>query len=100
MSKSRQWLVKNAVMAWLVNYAEKEAGELTKDYQALYNQLDFEYVAKDEQPITTETRKRGRAAKRQRTKKATGNPASPEEIQTTNQEIDLPALIEQEENLR
>ena len=85
MAKSRQWLVKNAVMAWLVNYAEKEAGELTKDYQALYNQLDFEYVAKDEQPITTETRKRGRPAIRQRTKNASSDPASPDEHETTNQ---------------
>ena len=86
MAKSRQWLVKNAVMAWLVNYAEKEAGELTKDYQALYNQLDFEYVEKDEQPTTTETRKRGRPAKRQTTKKASTNPPSTEENETTNQE--------------
>jgi len=86
MSKSRGWLVKNAVMAWLVNYAEKEAGELTKDYQALYNQLDFEYVEKDEQPITTETRKRGRAAKRARPKKATSDTPSTEKDETTNQE--------------
>ena len=85
-SKSRQWLVKNAVMAWLVNYAEKEAGELTKDYLALYNQLDFEYVEKDEQPTTTETRKRGRPAKRQRTSKASSNSSSTEKNQTTNQE--------------
>jgi N-glycosylase/DNA lyase len=90
MSKSRGWLVKNAVMAWLVNYAEKEAGELTKDYQALYNQLDFEYVEKyedlDEQLKDTKTRKRGRPAKRQRTKKASSDPSSTEENETTNQE--------------
>ena len=90
MSKSRQWLVKNAVMAWLVNYAEVEKGELTKDYQALYNQLDFEYVAKeedlDEQLKDFKTRKRGRPAKRQRTKKASSNPSSTEENETTNQE--------------
>ena len=85
-SKSRGWLVKNAVMAWLVNYAEVEKGELTKDYQALYNQLDFEYVEKDEQPTTTETRKRGRPAKRQRTKKASSDPPSTEKNETTNQE--------------
>ena len=85
-SKSRPWLIKNAVMAWLHNYAAAEAGELTKDYQALYNQLDFEYVEKDEQPTTTETRKRGRPAKRQRTKKASSDPASTEENETTNQE--------------
>ena len=74
-------------MAWLVNYAEKEAGELTKDYQALYNQLDTEYGELiDEQPTTTETRKRGRPAKRQRTKKASSDPPSTEENETTNQE--------------
>ena len=82
-SKSRQWLVKNAVMAWLVNYAEKEAGELTKDYQALYNQLDFEYVEKDEQPTTTETRKRGRPAKKARTKETSSTETSKEKSKTT-----------------
>ena len=88
-SKSRGWLVKNAVMAWLVNYAEKEAGPLTQDYQALYNILDAEYEPQfdqDEQPTTTETRKRGRPAKRQRTKKASSDPSSTEENETTNQE--------------
>ena len=87
MAKSRPWLIKNAVMAWLHNYADKEAGELTKDYQALYNQLDTEYgELSDEQPTTTETRKRGRPAKRQRTKKASSDPPSTEENETTNQE--------------
>jgi hypothetical protein len=87
VAKTRPWLIKNAVMAWLVNYAEKEAGELTKDYQALYNQLDTEYGELiDEQPTTTETRKRGRPAKRQRTKKASSDPSSTEENKTTNQE--------------
>ncbi len=87
-SKSRQWLVKNAVMAWLHNYAELEKGELTKDYQALYNILDTEYESylDDEQPTTTETRKRGRPAKRQRTKKASSDPPSTEKNETTNQE--------------
>ena len=87
MSKTRPWLIKNAVMAWLVNYAEKEAGELTKDYQALYNQLDTEYGEfVDEQPNDTETRKRGRPAKRARTKKTSSDPSSTEENETTNQE--------------
>ena len=89
-SKSRGWLVKNAVMAWLVNYAEKENGELTKDYQALYNILDAEYEPQfdqeDEQPTTTETRKRGRAAKRARPKKASSDTSSTEKDETTNQE--------------
>ena len=87
MAKTRPWLIKNAVMAWLHNYAEKEAGELTKDYQALYNQLDAEYGELiDEQPTRTETRKRGRSAKRQRTSKASSNPSSTEESKATNQE--------------
>ena len=87
MTKSRGWLDKNAVMAWLVNYAEVEKGELTKDYQALYNQLDAEYgEIINEQPATTETRKRGRPAKRQRTKKASSHPPCTEENETTNQE--------------
>ena len=89
-SKSRGWLVKNAVMAWLVNYAEVEKGELTKDYQALYNILDAEYEPQfddqDEQLTTTKTQKRGRPAKRQRTKKASSDPSSTEKNETTNQE--------------
>ena len=80
MVKSKQWLVKNAVMAWLVNYAEKEAGELTADYQEFYKELE------NEQPSDTQTRKRGRPAKRQRTQKATSNPSSTKENQTVNQE--------------
>ena len=87
MSKSRPWLIKNAVMAWLHNYAEAEAGELTKDYQALYNQLDTEYGESiNEQSNDTQTRKRGRPAKRARTKKASSDPSSTEENETTNQE--------------
>jgi len=87
MAKTRPWLIKNAVMAWLHNYAEVEKGELTKDYQSLYNQLDTEYGEFiDEQPNDTETRKRGRPAKRQRTKKASSDPSSTEESETTNQE--------------
>ena len=80
MKKTKQWLIKNAVMAWLVNYAEKEAGELTADYQEFYKELE------DEQPDDTQTRKRGRPAKRARTKKASSDPPSTEENETTNQE--------------
>ena len=80
MEKTRPWLIKNAVMAWLVNYAEKEAGELTADYQEFYKELE------DEQPDDTQTRKRGRPAKRARTKKTSSDPSSTEENETTNQE--------------
>ena len=80
MTKSREWLTINAVMAWLHNYAEVEAGELTAQYQELYKELE------DEQSNDTKTRKRGRAAKRQRTQKATSNPSSTEKSKTINQE--------------
>ena len=77
--KTREWLFYNAVMAWLVNYAEK-GGDLVKEYQDLLKELD------NEQFITTKTQKRGRSAKRQRTKKATGNPTSKEKDETTTKE--------------
>ena len=79
-SKSRPWLIKNAVMAWLVNYAEKGDHDLVKQYQDLLKELD------NEQYITTKTQRRGRAAKRQRTKKATGNPTSKKKDETTTEE--------------
>ena len=78
-SKSREWLFYNAVMAWLVNYAKK-GGDLVKQYQDLLKELD------NEQFITTKTQKRGRPAKRQRTKKATSNPTSTEKDETTTKE--------------
>ena len=79
MEKTREWLFYNAVMAWLVNYASK-GGDLVKPYQDLLKELD------NEQYITTKTQKRGRAAKRQRTKKATSNPTSKEKDETTTKE--------------
>ena len=95
MTKSKEWLLYNAVLSWLSHYGGM-GSEYTPQYQELVKELEKNY----EQSLTTKTQKRGRPAKRQRTKKATGNPSSTEKIQTTNQEIDLPALIEQEENLR
>ena len=77
--KTREWLFYNAVMAWLVNYAEKK-GDLVKEYQDLLKELD------NEQFITTKTQKRGRPAKRQRTKKASSNPTSKEKDETTTKE--------------
>ena len=77
--KTREWLFYNAVMAWLVNYAKK-GSDLVKPYQDLLKELD------DEQFITTKTQKRGRSAKRQRTKKAASNPSSTETSKATNQE--------------
>ena len=73
MTKSREWLTINAVAAWLHNYAEVEAGELTKHYQEFYKELE------DEQSNDTKTHKRGRPAKRQRKKETPSNPSSTEE---------------------
>ena len=84
MSKSREWLLYNAVLSWLVHYETKEYTdkELSDEYLLLKEELRQVY----EQSNNTKTRKRGRPAKRQRTKKATSNPSSTEENQTTNQE--------------
>ena len=95
MKKTKEYLLYNAVLSWLSNYGSM-GSELTPDYKILEEELRQVY----EQSNNTKTQKRGRPVKRQRTKKTTGNPASSEENKATNQEIDLPALIEQEENLR
>ena len=85
MSKSREWLLYNAVLAWIHNYATME-GTLAEQYVSLRRELEFEYEGFDEQPENTETRKRGRPAKRKRTSKASSNPSSTEKNKTTNQE--------------
>ena len=81
MTKSREFLLYNAVLSWLANYGSM-GSELTPDYKILEEELRQVY----EQSNNTKTRKRGRPAKRQRTKKATSNPSSTEENKTTNQE--------------
>jgi len=86
MTKSREWLLYNAVLTWLYHYPDVRS-ELLTQYQKLEKELKFEYeLYPNEQPTTTETRKRGRPAKRQRTKKAASNTASKKENQTINQE--------------
>ena len=81
MKKTREWLLYIAVLTWLSHYGGM-GSELTPDYKILEEELRQVY----EQSNNTKTRKRGRPAKRQRTQKATGNPASPEESKATNQE--------------
>ena len=80
-SNSKEWLLYNAVLSWLSHYGGM-GSELTPDYQKLVIELGEKY----EQSINTETRKRGRPAKRQRTQKATSNSSSTKENQTVNQE--------------
>ena len=83
-SRSREWLLYNAVLTWLVHYETKKDTnkELVDEYLLLKEELRQVY----EQSINTKTRKRGRPAKRQRTQKAASNPSSTEESKATNQE--------------
>ena len=80
-SKSKEFLLYNAVLSWLSNYGSM-GSELTPQYQELLKELEKNY----EQSNNPQTRKRGRAAKRQRTQKATSNPSSTEKSKATNQE--------------
>ena len=83
-SRSREWLLYNAVLTWLFHYETKKDTnkELVDEYLLLKEELRQVY----EQSINTKTRKRGRPAKRQRTKEATSNPSSTEKSKATNQE--------------
>ena len=81
MTKSKEWLLYNAVLSWLSHY-----GGMGSDYTPQYQELEKELKESYEQSINPQTRKRGRPAKRQRTQKATGNPASTETSKTINQE--------------
>ena len=85
MSKSREWLLYNAVLTWIHHYPDV-SNELLTQYQQLEKELQFEYEDVNEQPTPIETRKRGRPAKRQRTQKTSSNPSSTEESKATNQE--------------
>ena len=81
MTKSKEWLLYNAVLSWLANY-----GGMGSDYTPQYQELEKELKETYEQSLNPQTQKRGRPAKRQRTKKATSNPSSTEKSKTTNQE--------------
>ena len=83
MTKSREFLLYNAVLSWLSHYGGM-GSEYTPQYQELVKELEKDYFY--EQSTTTKTQKRGRPAKRQRTQKATSNPSSTEESKATNQE--------------
>ncbi len=79
--KTKEWLLYNAVLSWLSHYGGM-GSEYTPQYQELLKELEKNY----EQSLTTKTQKRGRPAKRQRTKKATGNPTSKKKDETTTKE--------------
>ena len=61
--KSKEWLIENAVLAWLHHYPNNTR---TQQYKELLHEL--------KQP--TEVRKRGRPAKRQKQAKASKDTAS------------------------
>ena len=81
MTKSKEWLLYNAVLSWLSHY-----GGMGSDYTPQYQELVKELEKNYEQSNNPQTRKRGRPAKRQRTQKATSSPSSTEENKATNQE--------------
>ena len=72
--KTKEWLVLNAVKAWLVNYEDKET-ELTPQYQQLHKELYSAFITED-----TPVQKRGRPAKRQRKKETSSNSPSKEKV--------------------
>ena len=89
-SKSREWLLYNAVLTWVFHYGDRQESNvddsLVEQYRQLQKELEFEYEDVNEQPDNIKTRKRGRPAKRQRTQKASSNPSSTEKSKATNQE--------------
>ena len=78
--KSREWLLYNAVVAWLNSYGGQS--DLTPEYKLLEEELKQVY----EQSINPKARKRGRPAKRARKKETSSNPSSTEENKTTTEE--------------
>ena len=72
--KTKEWLIMNAVKAWLHNYDDGTQDELTPQYDKLHKELYNAYITNDP-PV----QKRGRPAKRQRTKKASSTEASEKE---------------------
>ena len=81
MTKSKEWLLYNAVLSWLSNY-----GGMGSDYTPQYQELVKELEKNYEQSNNPQTRKRGRPAKRQRTKETSSNPSSTEKNKTTTEE--------------
>ena len=74
MQKTKEWLVLNAVKAWLVNYEDKET-ELTPQYQQLHKELYNAFITED-----TPVQKRGRPAKRARKKETSSSTPSEEKV--------------------
>ena len=78
MKQTKEWLILNAVKAWLHNYNDGTQDELTPQYDKLHKELYNAYITNDP-PV----QKRGRPAKRARTKKTSSTEASKKESKTT-----------------
>ena len=77
MSKTREWLVLNAVISWLYHYTDQdEALPLKHQYEELKKELEQEIINNHEQSKNTTSKKRGRPAKRQRTQKTASTEVS------------------------
>ena len=72
--KTKEWLILNAVKAWLVNYEDKET-ELTPQYQQLHKELYNAFITNE-----TPVQKRGRPAKRARKKETSSSTSSKEKV--------------------
>ena len=71
MQKTKQWLVLNAVYAWLHHYGDQADSVVMKhQYEELQKELE------NEQSKNTSSKKRGRPAKRQRTQKTASTTVS------------------------
>ena len=77
MEKTKEWLILNAVKAWLYQYQDKE-DELTPQYDKLHKELYNAFITNE-----TPVQKRGRPAKRQRKKTTSSTEAGKEESKTT-----------------
>ena len=71
MPKTKEWLILNAVYAWLYHYGDQADSVVMKhQYEELKKELE------NEQSNNTPIQKRGRSAKRSRTKKTTSTEVS------------------------
>ena len=73
MSKTKEWLLYNAVLSWLSHY-----GSMGSDYTPQYQELVKELEKNYEQSKNITVQKRGRPAKRQRKKTTTSIEVSKE----------------------
>ena len=76
MTRTKEYLLYNAVLSWLANYGSM-GEELTPQYQQLHQELYSAFITND-----TPVQKRGRPAKRARKKATSSIEASKEKVET------------------